>query len=367
MSAARRKGRWVGGRPVLGYDVAPEGGRLVVNEAEAAQVRGIFDLYLELQSLLATVKELNGRGWANKRWVTRKGKETGGAPFNKVSLFQLLTNPIYLGKVRHKGKLYEGMHDPVVNERMWLRAQELLRRNGRTGGKLVRNKYGALLKGLLYCEPCGAAMSHAFSSNGKKRYRYYVCTRAQKQGWDACPTKSLPAGEIEEFVVERVRCIGSDPALAAEAFERAQAENQDRMAELEREKVGLEKDLKRHAERIREITKKMPAGDAESPLAGELADLQDRLRRIEQRASEVRNEIIEKSMEVVDQREMAAALSVFSPVWESLTATDRARAMQLLVERIGYDGREGRLSITFRNAGIKTMNQEMGNAEQEDT
>jgi site-specific DNA recombinase len=63
MSAARRKGKWVGGIPVLGYDVDAQGGRLVVNEDEAARVRAVFDLYLERQSLMATVTDLNRRGW----------------------------------------------------------------------------------------------------------------------------------------------------------------------------------------------------------------------------------------------------------------------------------------------------------------
>jgi hypothetical protein len=78
MSAARKKGKWVGGQPALGYDVAPQGGRLLVNEDEAARVRGIFELYLEHQSLIATVQELARRGWTNKRWTTREGCVRGG-------------------------------------------------------------------------------------------------------------------------------------------------------------------------------------------------------------------------------------------------------------------------------------------------
>jgi len=45
MAAARRKGKWVGGKPVLGYDVAATGGRLVVNPEEASRVQAVFGLY----------------------------------------------------------------------------------------------------------------------------------------------------------------------------------------------------------------------------------------------------------------------------------------------------------------------------------
>ena len=85
------------------------------------------------------------------------------------------------------------------------RVQVILQRNARTGGAPVRNQFGALLKGLLRCVPCGCSMTPAHSCKGAKRYRYYTCTNAQSRGWDACPSKSVPAAEIERLVLERVR------------------------------------------------------------------------------------------------------------------------------------------------------------------
>ena len=105
MSAARRKGKWVGGIPVLGYDLDPRAGRLVVNEDEARRVRAIFDLYLEHRSLISVVREINRRGWTTKIWVTQDGAEHPGKPFTKSCLFRLLTNVIYTGQVNHKGTL----------------------------------------------------------------------------------------------------------------------------------------------------------------------------------------------------------------------------------------------------------------------
>src|SRR5258707_58832 len=58
MAAARRKGKWVGGTPVLGYDVAPGGGKLVVNREEASKVRSLFDLYLEHGNPSPVLQEL---------------------------------------------------------------------------------------------------------------------------------------------------------------------------------------------------------------------------------------------------------------------------------------------------------------------
>jgi site-specific DNA recombinase len=78
----------------------------------------------------------------------------------------------------------------------------------------VRNQHGALLKGLIHCGPCGHAMGHTYSvKDGKAAYRYYVCYVAQKQGWHACPSGSLPAEQIERLVVDRIKHIGGDAAL----------------------------------------------------------------------------------------------------------------------------------------------------------
>jgi site-specific DNA recombinase len=158
MSAARRKGKWVGGMPVLGYDIAPEGGRLIVNEDGAGQVRGIYQLYLEHKAMMPVVHELKARGWRAKRWITKKGRKCGGKLFTMGSLFRPLTNVIYTGNIEYKGTICDGEHAAIVDAGNWQQVQDTLQRNGRTGGHEVRNKYGALLKGVIYCTPCGTVV-----------------------------------------------------------------------------------------------------------------------------------------------------------------------------------------------------------------
>ncbi|MFM7930084.1 MAG: recombinase zinc beta ribbon domain-containing protein, partial [Pirellula sp.] len=133
---------------------------------------------------MQTIKEIDRRGWKNKLTVTKSGKERGGRHFDKSSLFKLLTNVAYLGKVRYKDEIHEGEHDAIVPIELWEKVQKQLKHNGRTGGIMVRNKFGALLKGLVRCVCCDCAMTpNHTTKGGKKRYRYYVCTSAQKRGW----------------------------------------------------------------------------------------------------------------------------------------------------------------------------------------
>jgi len=231
MSAARRKGKWIGGVPILGYDVAPEGGRLVVNEGEAERVRDIFGLYLKHGSLIPTVQELDRRGWTNKRWVSKKGVERGGCAFLKNTLHGLLTNVTYTGRVRFQGDIFDGEHDAIIDADLWEKVQRRLKMNGHNGAKRQRNKYGALLRGILWCAPCGKPMYHHYAQKGNRRYRYYRCTNTEKRGTATCPSGALPAPEIERFVVDELRSIGQDEAVISETLRAVRAETDDPIAE----------------------------------------------------------------------------------------------------------------------------------------
>jgi site-specific DNA recombinase len=148
IASARRRGKWTGGAPVLGYDRVRDnrGTRLVVNDEEAKRVRAIFDKYLELHSILETVHWLDARGWRNKQYTTSKGVPRGGKDFDKSTLLKLLTNRLYLGQIVHNGQCFDGEHEAIVDEDLFGRVQGQLTRNRNSGGKYQRNKYGALLK-----------------------------------------------------------------------------------------------------------------------------------------------------------------------------------------------------------------------------
>jgi len=233
MSAARRKGRWIGGIPMLGYDISERGGALVVNENEAARVRAIFNLYLEHGSLIPVVQELNRRGWRMKEWTTRKGRLAGGGPFTKNRLYNLLTNRVYVGKIEFGGEVYDGEHEAILDPEVWQRVQDRLHFNGRTGGRQVRNKYGAVLKGILRCASCDAGMVHTYTQKTPhKLYRYYVCVNAHQKGYNQCPTRSVSAPAIEQAVIEQIRGIAANPGVVDRVVESL---GEQRVADIEPE------------------------------------------------------------------------------------------------------------------------------------
>ncbi|WP_339910892.1 recombinase family protein [Symmachiella dynata] len=356
MAAARRKGKYVGGAPILGYDIDRSVSRLVVNHREATRVRTIFESYLEQQSLLATIAEVDRRQWTTKQWTTKKGKQRGGRTFNKNTLHSLLTNVAYIGKVCYKDEIYEGEHEAIVDTEVFEQVQRLLRLNHRTGGKHVRNQFGALLKGLVHCVPCGCRMipSHT-TRGGNKRYRYYVCGNAQKRGWNNCPSKSIPAGEIERFVIDQVRQIANEPDLIATTLDQLREQVQVSLDVLETERTGIEQDLKNANAEMRSL---VTAPD-DSRSTDRQADLLDRMRIAEQRLTEIRVEADRLRREAVTEQDVADALQQFDPVWESLSPREQARVLQLLIDRVDYDGAADTVAVTFRPTGFSEVAEEL--------
>src|SRR6516164_9489084 len=193
MAATRRKGKWSGGMPVLGYDLDPRGRRLHVNDQEAERIRAIFALYLEHQALLPVVQELARRGWVGKCWQTRRGRPRGGRPFDKTSLYRLLTNVLYAGKVRYKDEIHDGEQPALIDADTFGRVQALLRSHGPEVGPPSVQRVTALLKGLLRCVSCGCAMTPAYTTRkGGLRYRYYTASRPRRAAGRAALPNPFP-------------------------------------------------------------------------------------------------------------------------------------------------------------------------------
>jgi site-specific DNA recombinase len=353
MCAARRKGKWIGGHPVLGYDIDAAARRLVVNQEEAHQVRRIFDLYLDLGSMVPVLQDLERRGWATKRWTTGSGQVRGGKSFTKSLLYGLLTNVIYTGRVNHKGTLYTGEHEAIIELSTWEQVQELLNRNGRTNGGGSKNKYSALLRGLLFCEPCGAPMVHTYSCKGTKRYRYYVCYQAQQHGWKNCKTKSVSAPAMESAVIEAVRRLGTNPQLAAEVVRQAEAQLARRREQHQKDVALAESAL----QRLNAETTTIAGDSAINPTArlDRLVDLQRQTQEAEHRLNLLAVETRELEADQIDEADALRTLAEFHPVWEELTTREQVRLIQMLVAKVGFDGPTGRLTVDFRSTGIKEL------------
>jgi DNA invertase Pin-like site-specific DNA recombinase len=209
IAASKARGMWMGGVPPLGYDLPEAGSRkLQVNTAEAATVRHIFARYVELGSVHALQRELGACAIVSKRYRTQRGREVGGTPFSRGALFHLLRNRLYLGQIVHRGAVYDGEHDAIVDVELFDAVQRSLDANARRhGARGEQRMVRAPLTGKLF-DAAGEPMSLTFSrGRSGKTYRYYVSASLQ-QGGSVGPdhtVRRLAAREIETLLEG---CIG---------------------------------------------------------------------------------------------------------------------------------------------------------------
>ncbi len=354
MCAARKKGKFVGGIPMLGYDVAPGGGKLIINQEEAQRVQEIFPLYLKHQSLTKTAQDLNNKGWTTKTWIKKNGEIRLGKPWNKTNLHNLLTNIIYLGKVQHQGEIYEGEHEAVVDETTWARVQQVMENNSISKGQNIRNIHGALLSGLIICDSCQKSMTHTYTKKKDRLYRYYVCETSAKQGYKLCSTRSVPAKKIENFVVDKIKKIGQDPSVLHETTQKLLSEQKSQIELLDNDGKYLRKEQAMLMKQIKSDSDVQGRGVE----CDQFKNINVRIKDCEKRLLEVnrRKMLLENSQ--VDEEELKTVMGLFDPVWDVLYPNEQARIINLLIEKIIYNGEKGTIVINFRPLGIRALAEE---------
>ena len=206
IAASKRKGIWMGGVVPLGYRV--ENRALHVVEEHAAFVRDLYRRYLEIGSVVRLKALLDHEDARSPLRTDGTGKTTGGGLISRGHLYKLLSNPIYLGRLTHKGQVHDGLHDPIVDQETWDRVQRSLAEHAtrRTGS---RQNSDALLAGKLF-DDRGNRMSPSHATKGGRRWRYYV-SQAVLQGrkHEAGSVARVPALEIEARVAEAARAVSS--------------------------------------------------------------------------------------------------------------------------------------------------------------
>jgi site-specific DNA recombinase len=360
IAAARKKGRWCGGKPILGYDIDRERKALVVNEPEAQIVRDIFATYLREMSLLRAVRAVTAKGYRTKAWTTAAGVQHEARTFDKVTLSFFLRNPAYLGKVKHHDKLYDGLHAAIVDTATFERVQQLLAGNCRHNASQAENVHGLVLKGLVRCAACGRAMSPN-SAHGRhgRRYVYYTCQTATREGAGKCPVRSVSAPALEGMLVERLGQIVSDETIVAKMVEKASAEATQRLPMVRGERARLDAELRRQREEAQHLVDAIASGAVDARLVGDrLKEVQAAIEAGERRAAELEREAARLERSMVGPGQVRAALARFSDLWRTLEEGERGRLARLVVADVTYDGRDkanGQVTWKFRPFAVEPL------------
>lgn len=234
VAASKKKGLWMGGPVPIGYRAIDK--RLVVEPAEAETVRRLFQLYLEIGSVRRLKEQVDTLGLVTPRRPRRTGEAGGGRSFSRGHLHWLLSNPVYVGEVRHGRNNWPGQHEPIVERTLWDAVQKALSDQAPTIQKGKRAGRQSLLLGMLFDET-GDRLTPSHALKNGQRYRYYIsqrlmqARRKDETGW------RLPADTLEATVraalvdllrdgrkvSEAIRLEGRDLATIRPALERARS------------------------------------------------------------------------------------------------------------------------------------------------
>lgn len=206
IAASKKKGLWMGGPLPLGYKVVER--KLLPVPEEAERVRYIMQCYVESFSAPRLLERLAGEGVRTKIQQRASGPHRGGIPFARGSLFHLLKNPIYRGKIVHKGEVYDGEHEAIADEPLWDAVQERLKEKAPPRKRSTNDTQDALLKGLL-TDPHGRPIVPTFTCKGSRRYRYYE-TRRDLAASGMPPATRFAMGQLDQHVVGHLVSILDD-------------------------------------------------------------------------------------------------------------------------------------------------------------
>lgn len=221
MLARAREGKWCGNR-VLGYDIVPVEGslnkkrketKLIINEKEAESVRLIFNEYSNGKGYKAITGKLNKLGYKTKK----------NNNFSVGSIRDILTNPVYIGKVRYNVRqdwsekrrrninpnpiIVDGIHDKIIDEKLWDKVQKIMESKKGKPKRIYDGEYP--LTGILKCPVCGAGMvimrtTNKLADGTKKRISYYACGNWKNKGTAVCNSNSIRVDKANEYVFGKI-------------------------------------------------------------------------------------------------------------------------------------------------------------------
>jgi hypothetical protein len=173
---------------------------------KAPVVRRIFDLYTRRR--LGTI--------AIARQLRDEGAPAPVAGWGHPAVHWIISNPTYTGQIRWRDKLFDGVHEPLVDEFIFQQAQAILRERGNDISRRRGNASDFLLSGVVRCGSCGKAYVGMSARGNGGRYEYYACSGRQKHGPKACRSERLPRQKLEAAVLQQLAELYRDGELIAE-------------------------------------------------------------------------------------------------------------------------------------------------------
>lgn len=296
-----KRGYWMGGgRIPFGYYYDRNDGILHPDEEQAEMVRKAFSLYIDGYSCDRISKML---GFKGERIV-----------------IQILKRKSNIGLIEYKGEVYQGLHEPIVDEKTFYQAQECMKKR-HTNSHINHDN---LLTGLCWCGICGARMR--YQKWGK--YHKIVCYSQYKskeymRHSDNCTNAKVKAADIEREVEEYFKDFIINVNKSRESANNAEV---------------IESAIKKTNAKIKKMYSLYMENSSENLL--------DLIQEEESRVKELKKELeSEKEKERKTNNEKIDRIKRVSDVWGTLSNREKNKVLKECVERITITGDD--LEIRF--------------------
>lgn len=247
IAASKAKGMWMGGTVPLGYRA--ENRKLVVDDDEANIVRHLFTRYLNLKSVRALAEAVRIEGLTGRTQRRRNGAVIATMPFGRGNLYHLLSNPIYVGKIRHKGTLHDGEHQAIIAQEVFDQTQAILAAQAPVRRSKSNESQAHLLTGLLIDE-AGQRLRSVHANKQGVRYCYYVSRQLVEERRNGADGWRLPAHQLDSVVERRLTQLLNDHAQLSEWIQQwVEPEAMAGLAARAQEVVGTWQSADRQAKR----------------------------------------------------------------------------------------------------------------------
>ncbi|MBT3603930.1 MAG: hypothetical protein HOE48_20290 [Candidatus Latescibacteria bacterium] len=326
------------GGQVLGYDLDPENpGRPIPNAEEKALLNFMYETYVEEKTFQRTAKMLNEKGYRTKLYTSRRGNVQGGNKFSKMTAQRLLTNLFYVGKVVHKGEIFDGQHEPIVPLSLWGKVQSIITAN-RGGARKFRkqNVYPFLLQGLVRCGNCNHQLSPTFGYNHQGRmYPYYACNRQLTLGKENCNTRYVPAQALEKVVAKRLKQIALDPNLISSLVTNTSNNSSLRLQEFTESKQVYAKNIADVKRQIDRLVEGLAEGEVNiRSVSQKILSLEEQKEQLESGLQDIEREIAQTKKKVVNAEKFSNTLTTFSDLYADANPNERKELMQLHIHQL---------------------------------
>lgn len=334
-----RLGRWGGGHSILGYDVVNK--KLVKNEGEAGIVSAIFRKYLELGSLARTGRWANLQGYRTKAHSYSSGRSVAPKRFERADIQRMLTNSLYIGKVRFDNIEFPAEHPAIVPAELFMEVQKLMAARKEKPRRAGQKQQDTLLLGTLRCGYCGSAYTSSFvnkkGGNGEtKRYYYYKCGRKIKGDAKQCPSADLRADVIDRAFTRFFHELAQEPEKLDAVLRAAEKVSKDGCGPIEKERDKLSQELSRVERQALALVDRLtdPELTDVSAIKARLTDFDGQQKSLKARITELTLQLRDRRDQVISLDEVREAYKQFDRLWDELTFSEKQYAVRLLVQEV---------------------------------